>query len=130
LLFQSEPWPNIIVEIAYTESVDHVFGKVKDYWLKNLSRAHDAIAVKIDPVPNDQILSIMQVFHCLCKIIKILYWHDIFVLQIEEQGEEIFNIECYSRNNLSFLSIFLKFLMRMVHYFISLNSELKMEQIH
>ncbi|RIA83594.1 hypothetical protein C1645_742950 [Glomus cerebriforme] len=57
---KSEPWPNIIVEVAYTESVEHVFEKVKDYWLKNLSRAHDAIIVKIDPVPDDQTPSRMQ----------------------------------------------------------------------
>lgn len=48
--FQDCPWPNIVVEVAYTESVEHVLEKVKNYWLKP-NRAHDAIVVKIDPVP-------------------------------------------------------------------------------
>ncbi|CAG8758003.1 13077_t:CDS:2, partial [Gigaspora rosea] len=58
-----KPWPNIIVEVAYTESINHVFEKVKDYWLKNLSRAHDAIVVKIDPVAEDVTPSRMQAWH-------------------------------------------------------------------
>ncbi|CAG8782344.1 30790_t:CDS:2, partial [Racocetra persica] len=57
---RNEPWPNIIVEVAYFESIDHVFEKVKNYWLKDLSRAHDAIVVKIDPVPEGETPSRMQ----------------------------------------------------------------------
>ena len=49
--FQDEPWPNLVVEVAYSESEEHVLKKVKDYWLGNLSRVHDAIVVKIDKVP-------------------------------------------------------------------------------
>ncbi|CAG8740616.1 24267_t:CDS:2 [Cetraspora pellucida] len=57
----NEPWPNIIVEVAYSESIDHVFEKVKNYWLKDLSRAHDAIVVKVDPVPEGETPSRMQI---------------------------------------------------------------------
>ncbi|CAG8603782.1 417_t:CDS:2, partial [Diversispora eburnea] len=49
-----KPWPNIIVEVAYSESINYVFEKVKDYWLKDLSRAHDAIVVKIDSISEDE----------------------------------------------------------------------------
>ncbi|CAI2175263.1 2874_t:CDS:2 [Funneliformis geosporum] len=28
------PWPNVIVEIAYSESIDHVTKKVNEYWLR------------------------------------------------------------------------------------------------
>ncbi|CAG8587972.1 5992_t:CDS:2 [Diversispora eburnea] len=45
-------WPNIIVEVAYIESIEYVFDKVRNYWLKDLSRAHDAIVVKIDPISD------------------------------------------------------------------------------
>ncbi|RIA90644.1 hypothetical protein C1645_823096 [Glomus cerebriforme] len=43
------PWPNIIIEVAYFESVDNVTIRVKEYWLQP-DRVHDAIVVKIDPV--------------------------------------------------------------------------------
>ncbi|RHZ49336.1 hypothetical protein Glove_522g12 [Diversispora epigaea] len=45
-----EPWPNIVVEVAYSESEQHVLEKVNNYWLRNHSRVHDAIVIKIDPV--------------------------------------------------------------------------------
>ncbi|CAG8460058.1 15345_t:CDS:2, partial [Cetraspora pellucida] len=53
-------WPNIIVEVTYTKSIKHVFKKVKDYWLKDLSRAHDTIVVKIDPISEDETPSHMR----------------------------------------------------------------------
>ncbi|PKC69785.1 hypothetical protein RhiirA1_455614 [Rhizophagus irregularis] len=56
------PWPNIVVEVAYTESVEHVLEKVKNYWLKP-NRAHDAIVVKIDPVPAGDRPICMKVWH-------------------------------------------------------------------
>ncbi|CAG8492829.1 2911_t:CDS:2 [Ambispora gerdemannii] len=65
-----KPW--IIVEVAFSESIDHVLNKVKNYWLKDLSRAHDAIIVKIDLVSEDEAPSRMQT---------------------EEYEEETFNIE-------------------------------------
>ena len=42
------------MEVAYSESINHVFEKVKNYWLKDLSRAHDAIVVKVsdDETPS------------------------------------------------------------------------------
>ncbi|PKC54880.1 hypothetical protein RhiirA1_429757, partial [Rhizophagus irregularis] len=58
---ESEPWPNVVVEVAYTESTDHVLKKVKEYWLPDLSCVHDVIVVKIDPVPDGEIPSRMQV---------------------------------------------------------------------
>ncbi|CAG8616107.1 4440_t:CDS:2 [Acaulospora morrowiae] len=50
----TRPWPNLVIEVAYSETMDHVTDKVKNYWLKP-DRAHDAIVVKIDPVPNGQV---------------------------------------------------------------------------
>ncbi|CAG8619134.1 8176_t:CDS:2, partial [Diversispora eburnea] len=47
---EKEPWPNIVVEVAYSESEQHVLEKVHNYWLRNHSRVHDAIVIKIDPV--------------------------------------------------------------------------------
>ena len=44
--------------MAYSESESHVLEKVKDFWLGNWSRAHDAIVVKID---KDQAPLRMQV---------------------------------------------------------------------
>ncbi|CAG8504592.1 638_t:CDS:2 [Acaulospora morrowiae] len=45
---ENEPWPNLVIEVAYSESESHVLEKVKDFWLRNWSRAHDTIVVKID----------------------------------------------------------------------------------
>ncbi|CAG8656240.1 5212_t:CDS:2, partial [Ambispora gerdemannii] len=50
---KGEPWPNIVIEVAYFESKSHVLEKVKDFWLRNWSRAHDAIVVKIDKPPEE-----------------------------------------------------------------------------
>ncbi|CAG8531073.1 1287_t:CDS:2, partial [Diversispora eburnea] len=50
----SDRKPNIIVEVAYSESINHIFEKVKDYWLKDLSHAHDVIVVKIDLIFEDE----------------------------------------------------------------------------
>ncbi|CAG8776951.1 8908_t:CDS:1, partial [Acaulospora morrowiae] len=47
--FRDCPWSNIIVEVAYSESMAHVKEKVKGYWLKH-NRAYDEIVVKINPV--------------------------------------------------------------------------------
>ncbi|CAG8461241.1 2955_t:CDS:2 [Scutellospora calospora] len=41
-----KPWPNIIAEVAYSESINYVFEDVKDYWLKDFSRAHDSMSQK------------------------------------------------------------------------------------
>jgi len=55
------PWPNLVVEVAYTETLDHVEEALK-YWLSP-GRAHDCIIVKIDPVPQDQVPVRMRVWH-------------------------------------------------------------------
>ncbi|RHZ43762.1 hypothetical protein Glove_856g11 [Diversispora epigaea] len=57
------PWPNLVIEVAYFESIAHVLNKVKNYWLKDLSRVHDAIVVKIDPISENEIPSRMQAWH-------------------------------------------------------------------
>ncbi|CAG8832528.1 39789_t:CDS:2, partial [Gigaspora margarita] len=44
------PWPNLVVEVAYSETLDHV-EEALYYWLSP-SCAHDCIIVKIDPVPQ------------------------------------------------------------------------------
>ncbi|CAG8638634.1 23635_t:CDS:2 [Cetraspora pellucida] len=43
-----QPWPNLVVEVAYSESEEHLFDKIKNYWLRP-NRAHDVIAIKIEP---------------------------------------------------------------------------------
>jgi len=43
-------WPNLVIEVAYSESESHVLKKVKEFWLGNFSRVHDVIVIKIDPV--------------------------------------------------------------------------------
>ena len=50
---------NLVIEVAYNETITHVTEKVRDYWLKP-GRVHDAIIVKIDPVPQDQMAQIEE----------------------------------------------------------------------
>ncbi|CAG8802986.1 23047_t:CDS:2, partial [Dentiscutata erythropus] len=47
------PWPNLVVEVAYSETLDHV-EEALCYWLSP-GRAHDCIIVKIDPVPQSEV---------------------------------------------------------------------------
>ena len=74
--------------MAYSESESHVLKKVKDFWLQNWSRAHDAIVVKIDKPPEEYqaplrmqvsyIPKVHMTFHCLSVILKNLTyqaWH-------------------------------------------------------
>ncbi|CAG8700980.1 15815_t:CDS:2, partial [Funneliformis mosseae] len=46
-------WPNLVMKVAYTETLDHVEEALK-YWLSP-GRAHNCIIVKIDPVLQDQV---------------------------------------------------------------------------
>ncbi|CAG8591002.1 9462_t:CDS:2 [Diversispora eburnea] len=55
------PWPNLVVEVAYTETLDHAEEALK-YWLSP-GRAHDCIIVKIDPVPQSQVPVRMKAWH-------------------------------------------------------------------
>ncbi|CAG8569631.1 16871_t:CDS:2 [Acaulospora morrowiae] len=55
------PWPNLVVEVAYTETLDHVEEALR-YWLSP-GRAHDCIIVKIDPVPQGQVPVRMRAWH-------------------------------------------------------------------
>ena len=50
-----------MVEVAYAQSQQDVLTKVQEYWLKNHSRVHDVIVVKIDQVPEDETPRHMQV---------------------------------------------------------------------
>ncbi|RGB32123.1 hypothetical protein C1646_763246 [Rhizophagus diaphanus] len=58
-----EPWPNVVVEVAYSESQTDVLSKVQDFWLKNHSRVHDMIVVKIDYVAPGEMPTRMQAWH-------------------------------------------------------------------
>ncbi|RIA82092.1 hypothetical protein C1645_789039 [Glomus cerebriforme] len=57
----NRPWPNLVVEVAYTETMEHVEEALK-YWLSP-GRAHDCIIVKIDPVPSGQVPVRMRAWH-------------------------------------------------------------------
>ena len=50
-----------MVEVAYAQSQQDVLTKVQEYWLKNHSRVHDVIVVKIDQVPEGETPRHMQV---------------------------------------------------------------------
>ena len=49
--FQNQPWPNLVVEIAYSEDEARVKNKVEGYWLSP-GRAHDVIMIKLDYRPG------------------------------------------------------------------------------
>ncbi|RGB40684.1 hypothetical protein C1646_380576 [Rhizophagus diaphanus] len=55
------PWPNLVVEVAYTETLNHV-EEALSHWLSP-GRAHDCIIVKIDPVPEGQLPVRMRAWH-------------------------------------------------------------------
>ncbi|KAF0429712.1 hypothetical protein F8M41_005641 [Gigaspora margarita] len=55
------PWPNLVVEVAYSETLDHV-EEALCYWLSP-GRAHDCIIVKIDPVPQGEVPVRMRAWH-------------------------------------------------------------------
>ncbi|RHZ82617.1 hypothetical protein Glove_107g6 [Diversispora epigaea] len=59
---KNKPWPNIVIEVAYSETVHHVMDKVQNYWL-HPNRAHDVIVVKINPVPPGQVPMRMRAWH-------------------------------------------------------------------
>ncbi|CAG8602950.1 13859_t:CDS:2 [Funneliformis mosseae] len=44
---RNQPWPNLVVKVAYAETEAAVKSKVENYWLA-AGRAHDAIVVKLD----------------------------------------------------------------------------------
>ncbi|CAG8561370.1 938_t:CDS:2, partial [Diversispora eburnea] len=58
----TRPWPNLIIEVAYSESIDHVTDKVMNYWLKP-DRVHDCVVIKIVPEPHGQIPTRMIAWH-------------------------------------------------------------------
>ncbi|RHZ56494.1 hypothetical protein Glove_401g7 [Diversispora epigaea] len=58
--YSHKPWPNLAIEVAFSETEEHLLNVVKNYWLYP-GRAHDAIAVKL--VQFDKIISIIKVWH-------------------------------------------------------------------
>ncbi|GBC18797.2 uncharacterized protein OCT59_015326 [Rhizophagus irregularis] len=60
---EDEPWPNVVLEVAYSESEGDVLKKVQQFWLKNPSRVHDVIVVKIDYVAPGETPTRMQAWH-------------------------------------------------------------------
>ncbi|CAI2194041.1 14097_t:CDS:2 [Funneliformis geosporum] len=59
----TQPWSNLVVEIAYSQSEADVKNKVEQYWLQG-GRAHDAIAIKIEePIAPATRPSIMTAWH-------------------------------------------------------------------
>ncbi|CAG8640433.1 8412_t:CDS:2, partial [Ambispora gerdemannii] len=57
----NRPWPNLVVEVAYTETLDHA-EEVLKYWMSP-GRSHDCIIVKIDLVPQDRVPVHMRAWH-------------------------------------------------------------------
>ncbi|CAG8669429.1 15045_t:CDS:2 [Funneliformis mosseae] len=59
----TQPWPNLVVEVAYKQSEADVKTKVETYWTQG-GRAHDAIAIKIEePVAPATRPSVMTAWH-------------------------------------------------------------------
>ncbi|CAG8594498.1 8904_t:CDS:2 [Acaulospora morrowiae] len=58
----TRPWPNLVIEVAYSETIDHVTDRARNYWLKP-DRVHDVIVVKIEPVLEGQIPTRMIAWH-------------------------------------------------------------------
>ncbi|CAG8732478.1 3895_t:CDS:2, partial [Racocetra persica] len=56
------PWPNLVVEVASSESVSHVKEKARSYWLYN-NRVHDVIIVKLYDAAENQVPRRMKVWH-------------------------------------------------------------------
>ncbi|CAG8644197.1 7422_t:CDS:2, partial [Diversispora eburnea] len=52
--------PNLAIEVAFSETEDHLLSAIKNYWLYP-GRAHDAIAVKL--VRSDTIISKIKIWH-------------------------------------------------------------------
>ncbi|CAG8530269.1 19715_t:CDS:2 [Racocetra fulgida] len=53
------PWPNLVVEVASSESTRHVKEKARNYWLYN-NRVRDVIIVKLYDAAENQIPSRMK----------------------------------------------------------------------
>ncbi|CAI2174797.1 14161_t:CDS:2 [Funneliformis geosporum] len=59
---KNHPWPNLVVEVAYSETEANVKNKVENYWLAT-GRAHDAIVIKLKPIDSDTAPSCMTAWH-------------------------------------------------------------------
>ncbi|CAB5184468.1 hypothetical protein RhiirA5_411409 [Rhizophagus irregularis] len=59
----TQSWPNLVVEIAYTEDMERVRRKVEQYWLQP-DRVHDVILIVIDkPITPVTTPSVMTAYH-------------------------------------------------------------------
>ncbi|RHZ45864.1 hypothetical protein Glove_645g6 [Diversispora epigaea] len=58
----TRPWPNIVVEFAYSQSEADLKNKAETYWLQP-GRAHDVIAIKIGRFIPPEIPSVMTAWH-------------------------------------------------------------------
>ncbi|CAG8524847.1 10961_t:CDS:2, partial [Acaulospora morrowiae] len=65
---RGEPWPNIVIGVVYSEIESHVLEKLKDFWLRNWSRVHDAIVVKIDKPPEEDQYPLRMQASCIPKL--------------------------------------------------------------
>ncbi|CAG8500627.1 17618_t:CDS:2, partial [Acaulospora colombiana] len=48
---RNRPWPNLVIEVAYSETEAHLKDKIENYWLLP-NRVHDAIAIKLNYTPD------------------------------------------------------------------------------
>ncbi|CAI2186830.1 4598_t:CDS:2 [Funneliformis geosporum] len=62
----TQPWPNLIIEVAYTQSEADVRTKAETYWLQ-AGKAHDVITIKIDePIALATVPSVMMAwYYCI-----------------------------------------------------------------
>ncbi|CAI2173094.1 1576_t:CDS:2 [Funneliformis geosporum] len=58
----NQPWPNLVVEVAYSETEANIKNKVENYWLAT-GRAHDAIVIKLKPIDSATAPSCMTAWH-------------------------------------------------------------------
>ncbi|RIA94865.1 hypothetical protein C1645_758964 [Glomus cerebriforme] len=69
----NQPWPNLVVEVAYTQSEADVRNKIENYWLR-AGRAHDAILIKIEPptapdiIPKFMTLLVHYSLQCMTSL--------------------------------------------------------------
>ncbi|RHZ80111.1 hypothetical protein Glove_139g274 [Diversispora epigaea] len=56
------PWPNLVIEVAYSQEEWAIKKRIEKYWLLP-NRVHDAIVIKMDYPPVNQVPSVMTAWH-------------------------------------------------------------------
>ncbi|CAG8555753.1 4186_t:CDS:2 [Diversispora eburnea] len=56
------PWPNLIIEVVYGQSMSVLKDKIDNYWLLP-NRVHDAIAIKLNYAQNNNVPTEMTAWH-------------------------------------------------------------------